>query len=166
MQLSNNRAVTRHTKDYFNKTWFEYTGWILSSKQLLKSCASYEWPLLLESTTDLLRTTVKLPLCVDYTPLSWKLLCHSPHFLHLITVLFSPPLLSSPQFDNFCNKWRFGSIVGGGGFCNVMLFVNYSLSAVGDGVRMCNLFSESCNTFAVIFSFIGYTICSCQYSIV
>lgn len=33
--------------------------------QLLTSCASHEWPLLLHSTTDLLRTTVSLPPCVN-----------------------------------------------------------------------------------------------------
>ncbi len=36
-----------------------------------------------------------------------------------------------------------------------MLFGYYSLSVLGGCVRMCNLSSESCNIFAVIFSFSG-----------
>ncbi len=76
---------------------------LLSCDLLLKSHASHERPLLFQSTTDLLRTTVKLPrVCVVCAPPSCKLLCHSPRFLPLITIRFSSLLPSHPLLVPLC----------------------------------------------------------------
>lgn len=82
---------------------------LLHLLELLKSGVSDEWPLLLQRTTDLFRTTVSLPLCGHF-PVNCCVIL--PDFLPTNAHPFSSPLpLTSSLRPTLFNWWRSGCIV-------------------------------------------------------